>query len=62
VQLEFLAISDAKESDVPFDTQLWVSNASSDTILFYYHGDIDEGARVKFVKSSRSLVSRPPVQ
>ena len=62
VQLEFRTISGAKESDVPFDTQLWVSNASSDAMLFYYHGDIDEGTRVKLVKTSRSLVSRPPVR
>jgi hypothetical protein len=56
VKLEFRTISDAKKSDVPFGTQLWVSNANSDTVLFYYHGDIDEGARVKFVKASRSSV------
>lgn len=56
VRLEFRTISGAKDSDVPFDTQLWISNSSSDTVLFYYHGDIDEGTRVKFVKASRSSV------
>ena len=54
VKLEFRTIADAKKSDVPFGTQLWVSNASSVTMLFYYHGDIDEGARVKLVRTSRS--------
>ena len=62
MKLEFRTISDAKESDVPFGTLLWVSNTNSDTVLLYYHGDIDEGARVKLVKTSRSLVSRPPVR
>lgn len=46
VQLDFRAIADWKESDLPYGTQLGVSKGWSAVSLFYFIGDADEGRRI----------------
>ena len=48
VQLDFHAIADWKESDLPYGTQLNVSRGWSAVSLFYFLGDADEGRRIDF--------------
>ncbi len=48
VQLDFHAIADWKETDLPYGTQLDVSRGFSAVSLYYFLGDADEGRRVEF--------------
>jgi hypothetical protein len=50
VQLDFQTIVGAKESDVPYGTHLGILSTSAGPILYYFHGHIDEGIRIKLAK------------
>lgn len=52
LQLEFRTVADAKTSEVPFGTQMFILGSGADTQIFYYQGDPDEGVRIKFQKLS----------
>jgi hypothetical protein len=50
VQLDFHAIADWKETDLPYGTQLEVTKGWSAVSLFYFLGDADERGRIDFEK------------
>jgi len=50
VQLDFRAITDWSKTELPYGTQLDVSNGVSVAKLFYFVGDADEGQRIEFEK------------
>jgi len=50
VQLEFHAITDWKQTELPYGTQLDVSKGWSALSLYYFLGDADEGRRIEFKK------------
>jgi hypothetical protein len=50
VQLDFRAIADWKETDLPYGTQLDVSRGWSAVSLSFFLGDADERRRVDFEK------------
>jgi hypothetical protein len=50
IQLDFYAIPDWSNTELPYGMQLDVSKGWSQTKLFYFLGDPDEGQRIEFAK------------